>query len=128
MQQQGAATWYRDTRLRDVAPAFSQRYQRADHPLRPSLGWLGQILPFAEQDNLYKQSVTEFASGSHPVGGPHATLQTYVDLFACPTDPRYGEAEFTHGNRLVATSAFAARTTKPGTGYSLRIQGLVQTI
>ena len=25
-----------------------------DHPQRPSLGWLGQILPFAEQDNLYK--------------------------------------------------------------------------
>ncbi len=85
---------------------FPSGINAPDHPQRPSLGWMGQILAFVEQDNLYKQSVAEFASGTHPVGGPHATLQTYVDLFVCPSDPRSGQAQFTHDNRLVALTSY----------------------
>lgn len=88
-----------------------------DHPQRPSLSWLGQILPFVEHGNLYKQSAAEFATGSHPTSGPHATLQTYVDLFACPSDPRSGNAQFTHGNRLVGLTSYLGVC---GTNYTTR--------
>lgn len=85
---------------------FPSGINAPDHPQRPSLSWLGQILPFIEQDNLHKQSVAEFASGSHPTSGPHATLQSYVDLYACPSDPRSGSTQFTHNNRLVGLTSY----------------------
>ena len=77
-----------------------------DHPRQPNAGWLTQILTFAELDSLAQQSHSEFASGAHPIRGPHATAQVYVELFVCPIDPRRGRAQFTHGNRLVGLTSY----------------------
>ena len=96
---------------------FPSGINAPDDPNKPSLSWLGQILSFIEQDNLNKQSLAEFASGTHPVGGPHATLQTYVDLYGCPSDPRSGQARFTNGNRLVALTSYLGVC---GTNYKTR--------
>ncbi len=86
---------------------FPSGINAPDHPTRPSLSWLGQILPFIEQDNLARQSATEFQTGLHPIGGPHATFQCYVDSFMCPSDPCAGAGpQYTHDNRLVALTSY----------------------
>ncbi len=102
IRQVGLATIAYETSHRH----FPSGTNAPDHPMRPSLSWLGQILSFVEQDNLHKQSVSEFGTRTHPVGGPHLTLQTYVDLFGCPSDPRSGGPQFTHNNRLVALTSY----------------------
>ena len=85
---------------------FPSGINSPDHPQRPSLSWLGQILPYIEQGNLANQSSIEFQSGLNPVG-QHATFQTYVNSFMCPSDPRAGAgAQYTHQNRLVALTSY----------------------
>jgi len=85
---------------------FPSGIHSPDHPQRPSLSWLGQILPYIEQGNLASQSAIEFQNGLNPVG-QHATFQAYVNSFMCPSDPRAGAgAQYTHQNRLAALTSY----------------------
>ena len=68
--------------------SFPSGINSFDDAKRPSISWLGQILPQIEQDNLARTSSNEFAAGLHPTEGPHLALQTFVSLYACPSDPR----------------------------------------
>jgi prepilin-type N-terminal cleavage/methylation domain-containing protein/prepilin-type processing-associated H-X9-DG protein len=58
-------------------------------------GWMVQILPFIEQDNLYKriQSLPG-SSYSNPLGGAWHAENSGVQLaiYTCPSDPRSGNA------------------------------------
>ena len=94
---------------------FPSGINSASHASQPSLSWLGQILPYVEQDNLYHISQQEYRSGIHPTLGPHLAFQTYVPLFACPSDPRSSGPQFTHGNRLVALTSYVGSC---GTNYT----------
>ena len=77
-----------------------------DHEEFPSLSFLGQVLGYVEQNMLADQMSREFSSGLHPILGPHATFQSYVDLFVCPSDPRLGSPQYTHQNRLVGLTSY----------------------
>jgi len=88
-----------------------------DDPDRPSLSWLAQILPQVEHENLSRISRQEFDGGIHPTNGPHLGLQTYIGLFACPSDPRSSGPHFTHENRLVALTSYVGVC---GTNYKTR--------
>lgn len=76
------------------------------HVQRPSLSWLGQIMPFVELDSLYSQSTVEFGIQKNPFLLPHATLQHCVSLFGCPSDPRSGSSQLTHEGKLVGLTSY----------------------
>ena len=95
--------------------SFPSGINSFDDAKRPSISWLGQILPQIEQDNLAMTSSNEFAAGLHPTEGPHLALQTFVSLYACPSDPRSTGAHFTHENRLVALTSYVGVC---GTNYT----------
>ncbi|MDG1808443.1 MAG: DUF1559 domain-containing protein [Pirellulaceae bacterium] len=94
---------------------FPSGINSVDDAKRPSISWLAQILPHVEQDNLSRISTGEFAAGIHPTAGPHVALQTFVGVYACPTDPRSSGPHFTHENRLVALTSYVGVC---GTNYT----------
>jgi prepilin-type N-terminal cleavage/methylation domain-containing protein/prepilin-type processing-associated H-X9-DG protein len=55
----------------------------------PGWGWGTEILPYAEQDNLYKAAgaaTAPFGGGANPAL-PTPPTQTVLSLFRCPSDP-----------------------------------------
>src|SRR5436853_1502938 len=55
----------------------------------PGWGWGSAILPYAEQDNLYRAAGVDtrlFGNGANPAM-PDASTQTRLSLFRCPSDP-----------------------------------------
>jgi prepilin-type N-terminal cleavage/methylation domain-containing protein/prepilin-type processing-associated H-X9-DG protein len=56
--------------------------------LDPGWSWAAMILPYVEQDNLYKDlgvATTRFGGGANPAM-PTPASQTRLNLFRCPTD------------------------------------------
>jgi len=95
--------------------SFPSGINSPDHPSKPSLSWLAQILPHVEHENLSRISSQEFSAGLHPTAGPHVGLQTFVGLYACPSDPRSSGPHFTHENFLVALTSYVGVC---GTNYT----------
>lgn len=87
-----------------------------DHSRKPSLSWLAQILPYIEESALWEQSKFEFEVHRSPF--QHATLQSPVVLYQCPSRPGSSNGvNFTRGNRLVATTDYMGVN---GTSHSQR--------
>lgn len=72
---------------------------------RRATTWLTQLLPFVEQNAVWQQSVLDYQVNPNPFSG-HAGLQTLIPTFQCPTDPRSGALQWTHQNKLVATTSY----------------------
>jgi len=56
----------------------------------PGWGWSSKILPYVEQDALYKQlgvDVVPFAPPGTTEAGPTALMKTRLKVFRCPSDP-----------------------------------------
>jgi prepilin-type N-terminal cleavage/methylation domain-containing protein len=76
---------------------------------RPGWGWGAFLLPYLEQDPLYRQ-----INFQTPVEDPSATAvrTTLVPIYTCPADPRAGLVMMTNvfGNQLgeAATNSYAA--------------------
>jgi prepilin-type processing-associated H-X9-DG protein len=63
------------------------RYQRGKDPNLFST-WLAQVLPYVEQDNLWKRSQVAYTQSSNPFKNPpHVGLSTAIPTFTCPADP-----------------------------------------
>ena len=69
-----------------------------------SISWLTQLLPYIEQQNLWNTVDASFQTQGSPF--LHVGLQTPVKLFQCPSDPRSGESQFTHGGLLIGLTSF----------------------
>ena len=55
---------------------------------QPFMSWLTRLLPYLEQDALWRQSLAAFDKEKFFENPPHtAILGTKIDLFVCPTDP-----------------------------------------
>ena len=55
---------------------------------QPFMSWLTRLLPYLEQDALWRQSLAAFDKEKFFENPPHtAILGTRIDLFVCPTDP-----------------------------------------
>jgi prepilin-type N-terminal cleavage/methylation domain-containing protein len=55
----------------------------------PFMSWNARLLPFLEQDNLWKQTLEAFAQDHNFLAQPpHVGLGTVVPVFACPADSR----------------------------------------
>jgi prepilin-type N-terminal cleavage/methylation domain-containing protein/prepilin-type processing-associated H-X9-DG protein len=70
----------------DVNKHFPAAY--SGNGLSPGWGWSSKILPFLEQDNLYKQlGVDVVPFSTLTLAGPTALMKTKLTVFRCPSDP-----------------------------------------
>jgi prepilin-type N-terminal cleavage/methylation domain-containing protein/prepilin-type processing-associated H-X9-DG protein len=54
----------------------------------PGWGWSAKILPYLEQDNLYRALQVDIVPfGNPPLACPTANMQTKLKVFRCPSDP-----------------------------------------
>ncbi|QJW98790.1 DUF1559 domain-containing protein [Frigoriglobus tundricola] len=73
----------------------------------PYLGWLGWLLPYAEQGPLWQISVDAYAEQpNNPFSLPHLGIMTPVKVYSCPADARQSAAQLTYENRRVAVSGY----------------------
>lgn len=72
----------------------------------PWMGWGARVLPFLEQDNLWRATVAAFDDQPFFLyNPPHVGLGTVLTVFSCPSDPRTLEA-FQAGPIRVALTAY----------------------
>lgn len=112
---------YHDTQTRFPA-GFSLQ---ADGSRYPYLGWTGRILPYVEQDSLWKRIQRAFAGDPHPFdfygdAEQIAILGIVVKNYGCPSDPRTFQAT----NKGGAYTAFTSYLGVSGTESS-RQDGLL---
>jgi prepilin-type N-terminal cleavage/methylation domain-containing protein/prepilin-type processing-associated H-X9-DG protein len=84
---------------------------RADHGKYSYLGWGGRILPYVEQDAVWREILQAFASDPAPLSfyghPPHAALLANpIRAFACPTDARVPGPAMTQTGLLVAHTSY----------------------
>lgn len=96
-----ALQMYHDTRFL-LPPGFS------DTPFSqpyPKLGWPARLLPFVEQDNLWRLTTEAFQIDRDPFHNPpHVGLATVVPLFLCPADGRLSYPQESRGYTVAFTS------------------------
>ena len=70
-------------------PAGSRPYIGNVAPFDSSWTWMGHILPFIEQDNLFRQARTfSTGGGSNYYSWYNPTCAQKLSLYTCPSDPR----------------------------------------
>jgi prepilin-type N-terminal cleavage/methylation domain-containing protein/prepilin-type processing-associated H-X9-DG protein len=83
----------------------------------PWLSWMGKLLPFIEQDNVYKQSLADYAANPavDTYNLPwHRGINTVIETFTCPSDPRTLQAQdmsaFETAGYFVALTAYVGNS------------------
>jgi prepilin-type processing-associated H-X9-DG protein len=81
---------YHDT-YKSLPPGCS--YLSGKSP-QPHMSWLTRLLPFVEQDALWRQSLRAFEQDSFFETPPHFPIcERVMPAFVCPSDPRSQQAE-----------------------------------
>ncbi len=71
----------------------------------PYLSWMGRLMPFLDQDNLWRETTAAYARRALPFGTPaHPGLKTVLPVFGCPSDGRVREAQLHLNTRVALTS------------------------
>jgi prepilin-type N-terminal cleavage/methylation domain-containing protein/prepilin-type processing-associated H-X9-DG protein len=80
----------------DLAKQFpSGMYSGRRTPSYRLSSWLTQLLPFIEQDGLWKKTQAAYQISKNPLKNPpHVGLATVVPLFTCPADGRAADVQF----------------------------------
>ncbi|MEZ6096488.1 MAG: DUF1559 domain-containing protein [Pirellulaceae bacterium] len=86
----------------------------ATDPQYASTTWLTQLLPFIEQQNMFDRSQADYQVSPLPFTG-HLGMQSPISTYQCPSDPSSGSAQWTHENRLIATTSYLGVN---GTNYT----------
>ncbi len=67
----------------------------------PNAGWLPMLLPYVEQDPLWRTLLADYERSPSPFSPPpHIGLSTVVRLFGCPADGRTFQSQFAPRDRL----------------------------
>jgi prepilin-type processing-associated H-X9-DG protein len=83
----------------------------------PHMGWLTRILPFVEQQPLWKVTVTAYeVAPAYPYRLPHLGIMMPIKLFSCPADTRAEDVHPTHNNLRVALTDYLGNL---GTNYKV---------
>jgi prepilin-type N-terminal cleavage/methylation domain-containing protein/prepilin-type processing-associated H-X9-DG protein len=91
---------YHDT-LQQLPPGTSYRDGKDPYPF---MSWLTRLLPFVEQQALWKQSELAFTHDKDfREDPPHVGFTTVMRLYNCPSDPRTGVVENVNGLRVAFT-------------------------
>jgi prepilin-type processing-associated H-X9-DG protein len=76
------------------------------HPY-PRMAWPARLLPFVEQEPLWRLTVEAYQQDPSPFDDPpHVGLATLVPVLACPADWRMETPESTHNDRTVALTSY----------------------
>lgn len=85
-----------------------------DEPF-PHMGWQTRLLPFIEQQTLWKVTVTAYElAPSYPYRLPHLGIMVPLKLFSCPADTRANDVHPTHNGLRVALTDYLGNL---GTNY-----------
>lgn len=69
------------------------------------LGWQTRLLPFIEQDSLWRTVPGAYQKDPQPFDDPpHVGIDTVVLLYTCPSDPRLSQPQISRGYRVAFTS------------------------
>jgi prepilin-type processing-associated H-X9-DG protein len=87
LRQLGLAFQNYHSTLGRLPPVPAQPDNRKDPAVE--LGWMASLLPYVDQDPLYRQSVSACSQDSNPLHNPpHTAFAVPVPSFICPADPR----------------------------------------
>jgi prepilin-type N-terminal cleavage/methylation domain-containing protein/prepilin-type processing-associated H-X9-DG protein len=71
----------------------------------PHLSWLAKLLPYIEQDELWRLTQQAFQQDRRAAHNPpHVGLDSVIPLFSCPSDSRTESAEESRGFHVALTS------------------------
>ena len=82
---------------------------RSDHPgqRRPMTAWTLDLLPYLEQDNVYRDSEAAFGQDRSPFDDPpHVHFRTVIRAFVCPADSKANSTQV--GRRTGRVAAFTS--------------------
>ncbi len=103
MRQLGLALHHYHDSNRAFPPGVS--YQLGASP-QPHMTWLTRLLPYVEQDALWRQSVAAFEREKFFEAGPHLPVLGHkVGLFVCPSDA-VAQEPFDFGTFSVAYTSY----------------------
>jgi prepilin-type processing-associated H-X9-DG protein len=96
-----ACTQYHDI-LQRLPPGVVGSSRTAAYPY---LGWQAHLLPYLDQDNLWRDTVNAFRQDRFPFDSPpHSGLATPLPVLTCPTDERVAVPQTSQGIRVALTS------------------------
>ncbi len=73
----------------------------------PRISWLARLLPYLEQDALWRATVGAYEYQQVPFADPpHVAFGTPVRVFSCPADSRTLDPQPTHGGRRPALTSY----------------------
>jgi prepilin-type processing-associated H-X9-DG protein len=73
----------------------------------PYMGWPTRLLPYIEQESLWRDAERAYQVDRSPFNNPpHTPFATVVRTFTCPLDPRVDQAQPTLGNKVVAHTSY----------------------
>jgi prepilin-type N-terminal cleavage/methylation domain-containing protein len=91
VKQLGLALHQYHDLYRSFPPGVSYRNGKDPYP---HLSWLARLLPYIEQDELWRLTQAAYQQDKWPGHNPpHVGLDTVIPLFCCPSDPRTQSAE-----------------------------------
>lgn len=78
---------------------------RTGQPLYEYMGWQNRLLPFIDQDHLWRLSQQAYQEQPWPfINPPHVGLDTVIAIYTCPADPRTSLAQISHGFHVAFTN------------------------
>jgi prepilin-type N-terminal cleavage/methylation domain-containing protein len=75
----------------------------ADYPF---MSWMTRILPYVEQEAVWKQAVAAYRMDSEFTDDPPHPLATVLALYGCPADPRSHQVGLARGSLPVAFTSY----------------------
>lgn len=102
-----ALTSYHDTQG-TFPPAIAETFSPAARDANQWMSWMGRVLPYLEQENLYKNSMAAFASQTATTrdafkNPPHTALATVLNILRCPVDDRQYRQAYAGGLTVAFT-------------------------
>jgi prepilin-type N-terminal cleavage/methylation domain-containing protein/prepilin-type processing-associated H-X9-DG protein len=75
---------------------------------RAFTGWLYEILPYIEQDNVFRESEKAFMTNANPfINPPHRHIATVIKSYTCPSDNRVATSQVsTKTNNTIALTSY----------------------
>lgn len=73
---------------------------------QPYMSWLARLLPYVEQDAVWRQALAAYETTKDFTVSPPHPLSTVIPLYGCPADWRVQTAAVSRGKYLVAFTSY----------------------